>query len=257
MTVEDAFLPPGWMEAGDRLGEGIRLVFTDREGGCSDPPYCSLNLSYSTGDEEENVRRNRERAASLLGVEPSRMVFLRQVHGTNLVKVDDGWNRRNPPEADGAFTDRPGVVLCVLTADCLPVALAAPGGWVALVHAGWRGTLGNISGKAVKLLEREAAVGADRFRAVIGPGIGPCCYRVEEKRAVEFRSAVGEETVVTREEGCFLDLFRANVLNLVKAGLREENIHVVEACTCCEGKFFSHRREGVTGRQGSFLYIVP
>ncbi|MDI6872950.1 peptidoglycan editing factor PgeF [Candidatus Solincola sp.] len=249
-----------WLEAGRLLGEGMALYFTRRWGGVSPPPFASLNLSVNNGDDPRNVLENRSRVAERLGVELRDVVFMRQVHGTRVRRVLGGGRRRERvvPAADGLFTTRPGLVLAALTADCVPLALGFPSPrGVAMLHAGWRGTLNDIAGEALRRL-RSLGVRPEEVRAVMGPAIGPCCYRVDKGRALLFVEKYGEESgVVTGDGERRLDLFRANRINLLRAGLREENILRVGGCTCCDEDFFSFRREGVTGRQGAFVFLLP
>lgn len=247
-----------WLEAGRLLGEGAALFFTRRWGGVSPPPYATLNLSGGSGDDPRNVLENRSRVAERLGVELRDMVFMRQVHGTRVRRVDRGGRRRERvvPAADGLLTTRPGLVLGALTADCVPLALRFPSPrGVAMLHAGWRGTLQDIVGVALEMLT-AMGIQPTEVRAVMGPCIGPCCYRVDEGRARLFVEKYGEESSVVSAD-LRLDLPLANRLNLLRAGLREENIHRVGGCTCCDGDYFSYRREGVTGRQGAFVFLLP
>ena len=249
-----------WIDAGDLLGEGVGLLFTDRGGGVSPSPYATLNLAVHTGDVMDNVARNRLRVARSLGMPPWDFTFLEQVHGLRVVEGERGsaaTGARTLPAADGVFTAETGLALAVLTADCLPLALAVPSaGMVALLHAGWRGTLGDIAARALRAMRDRAAFAARDVRAVMGPAIGPCCYRVDEGRARAFVEKYGESSkVVGGEGGRRLDLFRANALNLVREGVEEAHIHRVGGCTCCERRFFSYRRDGVTGRQGAFIYL--
>jgi YfiH family protein len=254
----------GWIDAGDLLDKEIGLIFTDRCGGLSPPPFDSLNLAYHTGDDPGNVLGNRMRVAAGMGVASERFVYMQQVHGLRVARtaVRDGMRVSIDPEAtiaatDGIYTTERGVVLSVLTADCVPVAIAAPAaGVVAMLHAGWRGTLGNIVGPALAAMEYELGLDPGEVRAVMGPAIGPCCYEVDEGRAHLFVEKYGVDSmVVAGKEGRRLDLFRANLLNLLEAGVREENIGRVGGCTCCEKRYFSFRRDGVTGRQGAFVFM--
>jgi purine-nucleoside/S-methyl-5'-thioadenosine phosphorylase / adenosine deaminase len=255
---------PGWIEAGHLLGEGIRLVFTAREGGCSPPPYDSLNLAYHTGDDPANVLLNRRAVATRLGIPAEDFIYLEQVHGLRVgraVSADTGIPPRefHPDFAasDGAFSTEAGLVLAVLTADCVPLALTSPYNRVALMlHAGWRGTLEDIVAAGLDILQNELGVRSSECAAVMGPAVGPCCYGVDKGRAAVFVERYGEGSgVVMEEKGYHLDLKRANRLNLLRAGVADERIWEVGGCTCCDRRYFSYRRDGVTGRQGSFIYL--
>ncbi len=249
----------GWLEAGHLLGEGLRLLFTDRNGGVSRPPYATLNLADGRGDDAAAVRANRQKVACALGIGAGRLVFAQQVHGLRVTGVKmGGWGKpRTVPRCDGLYTAEPGLALAVLTADCVPLALAFPtAAVVAMLHAGWRGTLGDIAGGALRLLREGLGLAPEEARVVIGPAIGPCCYRVEEGRARLFVERYGEESGVVREnDGLRVDLSLANRVNLLQAGVRGENIHRVGGCTCCDERYFSFRREGTTGRQGAFILV--
>ncbi|HEY7622426.1 MAG TPA: polyphenol oxidase family protein [Solirubrobacteraceae bacterium] len=206
---------------------GGTALFTTRRGGRSEGAFTSLNLGLWTDDEPENVRANRELVREQAGVE--RLVQGRQVHGARVVVDADGIE-----EADGQVTTAPGVAAIVLTADCLPVALAGPDS-VGMVHAGWRGLAAGVLEAGV------AATGA--IAAAIGPGIGPCCYEVgDEVRAV---FGTSERT---------LDLKAVARERLRAAGVAQ--IHDCGLCTACDAeRFFSHRRDrGVTGRQAGLAW---
>jgi YfiH family protein len=224
-----------WLEAD--LG-GARAAFSTRLGGVSEPPFDSLNLGILTDDDPEAVAENRRRLASALGREPAQIVFALQVHGTRLIhhpEVASGI------EADGHVVTEPGLVPLVFVADCLPVALYGPGG-LALVHAGWRGLAGGIVGAAAEAVEAEAAV--------IGPGIGPCCYEVGEEVLDAF-AELGDGVAAGR----MLDLPEVARRLLAAAGVSE--VESAGLCTNCEQElFFSHRRDnGRTGRQAGIAWI--
>jgi len=254
----------GWISAGNHLGEGVGLVFTNRNGGCSPPPFDTLNLSHRAGDDDENVSRNRMIVATELGIEIGRFAYLKQVHGKRVRQLGPGdlgnasdLRKEIFAACDGVFTSLQRTPLAVLTADCVPLALAAVSrGVVAMLHAGWRGTYQDIAAEALRSIRKESGVEPEEFRAVMGPGIGSCCYRVNEGRARVFVEKYGEESGVVRREGVLrLDLYEANRINLLEAGLKEENIFRAGGCTCCEKDYFSYRREGMTGRQGAFIFI--
>jgi purine-nucleoside/S-methyl-5'-thioadenosine phosphorylase / adenosine deaminase len=216
--------------AGEHLAidlPGGTALFTTRRGGVSEGAFASLNLGLWTGDGAGNVRANRERVRALAGV--SRLAQGRQVHGARVV-VD----AEDIEEADGQVTTARGVAAIVLTADCLPVALAGPGG-VGMVHAGWRGLAAGVLEAGVTATQAVAAA--------IGPGVGPCCYEVgDEVRAV---FGTSERT---------LDLKAIARERLRAAGV--EMIHDCGLCTACDAeRFFSHRRDrGVTGRQAGLAW---
>lgn len=226
---------------------GARVAFSTREGGVSEGPYKSLNLGILTDDEPERVSRNRGLLAERLGLDAADVAMGWQVHGTEIKRWDA------PPTAggftepgaelvrvDGHVTDREGLGLLVLVADCLPVALAAPG-QVAMVHCGWRGLAGGI-------VERAAASFDERPAAAVGPGIGRCCYEVGDEVLDAFVDVDGAA------EGRMLDLRAVAEARLRAAGV--ERIEHVDLCTSCRADlFFSHRRDqGVTGRQAGVVW---
>jgi purine-nucleoside/S-methyl-5'-thioadenosine phosphorylase / adenosine deaminase len=255
---------PSWIDASPLLGNYAKLVFSDRCNGVSHPPFDSLNLGFRSGDDPEHVRRNRGLVASTLGIERDRFIYLEQVHGTAVRRASalDGAKTTEPgdsfKETDGTYTLEPLTVLAVLTADCLPLALAHEGGlFVAMLHAGWKGTIENIVASALQEIARDVAFDPADIRAVMGPAIGPCCYEVDEGRAGIFIEKYGDDDGVVRwGEKPSLNLYKANRINLLKAGLKEERIKSIDVCTCCESRYFSFRREGRTGRQGAFIFLT-
>jgi polyphenol oxidase len=226
------------------LGAPYRVAFSTRLGGVSGGPYESLNLGILTDDEPDRVVENRRRLTAAVGVDPETATMAWQVHGADVVRADGrGVILRRPFErCDGLWTDEPGRGLMLLTADCLPVALARTNGTpgLAVLHVGWRGLLAGIVGAGA------GALGDRPFAAAIGPGIGPCCYEVGDEVAAPFRGRFGDDVLVGRN----LDLAEATERTLRAAGA--ESVERVRLCTSCESElFFSHRRDrGVTGRQG-------
>lgn len=227
------------------LGAPYRVAFSTREGGVSDGPYASLNLGILTEDEPENVVTNRRRLATEIGVDPESATMAWQVHGADVRRADGrGIVRPGTPleRCDGLWTDEPGRGLLLLTADCVPVALARANGTpgLAVLHVGWRGLLAGIVAAGVQ------ALGGGPVAAAVGPGIGPCHYEVGDEVAAPFRERFGDDVVVGRN----LDLPEATERALGAAGAR--TVERVALCTYCEEElFFSHRRDrGITGRQG-------
>ena len=226
------------------LGAPYRVAFSSRLGGVSEGSYESLNLGILTDDDPDRVVENRRRLTAELGVDPETTTMPWQVHGAEVTRADGrGVIRRRPFErCDGLWTDEPGRGLMLLTADCLPVALARANGTPALavLHVGWRGLLAGIVAAGAQ------ALGSGRLAAAIGPGIGPCCYEVGDEVAAPFRERFGDDVLAGRN----LDLAEATERTLRAAGA--ESVERVRLCTSCEEElFFSHRRDrGVTGRQG-------
>jgi polyphenol oxidase len=225
---------------------GARAAFSTRLGGVSKPPFDTLNLGRLTGDEA--VRENRYRLAGAIGIDARLVLIGLQVHGGEVIRHDRPTNppafaepAPGLPKADGHATARPSLVPLVFVADCLPVALAGPGG-IAMIHCGWRGM-------AAGVVERGTdAVGA--VAAAIGPGIGPCCYEVGEEVLGAFES-LGEGVA----EGRMLDLVEIARRLLARAGV--EDVVASGHCTSCEADlFFSHRRDGArTGRQAGLAWL--
>jgi YfiH family protein len=214
---------------------GARVRFTTRAGGVSEGPYASLNLGRWTEDDPAAVEENRRRAA---GGDP--LAFARQVHGTEVVALDAAPSPDAIVDADGVVTRAHGVAALVLTADCVPVALAAPNA-VAMVHGGWKGLAGGVLEAGV-----EALQAAGPIHAAIGPAAGACCYEVGPEVAERFPDWA--------LNGRLLDLKAVAAARLRAVGVAE--VLDVGRCTLCEPDvFFSHRASGpVTGRQGGLAW---
>ncbi|MFO1173603.1 MAG: peptidoglycan editing factor PgeF [Paracoccaceae bacterium] len=153
--------------------------FFTRKGGASSGIFQGLNCGQGSSDQSEAVAVNRARVADRLGVTPAALVGVHQVHSADAVIVTEPFDK--PPRADGLVTDRPGLALTVLTADCQPVLLADPeAGVIGAVHAGWRGALAGILGNTVRAMETLGAR-PERIRAVIGPTISQRAYEVGQE----------------------------------------------------------------------------
>jgi polyphenol oxidase len=234
-----------WLEA--EL-PGARAAFSTRVGGVSEAAYTALNVAILTGDDPDRVRENRRRLATALDREPEKVVMGRQVHGAALKRHQAPQEPRvyadavrSPDEVDAHATADPDLTPLVMVADCLPMALAGPGG-VAMVHCGWRGLAGGIIAEAVRAI--------DAWAAAIGPGIGPCCYEVGEEVLSRFEPLDGVAT------GRMLDLTAVATRLLTEAGV--EQVEPSGLCTSCNPElFFSHRRDGKrTGRQAGLVWRV-
>jgi polyphenol oxidase len=219
------------------------VAFSTRLGGVSEGAYESLNLGRSTRDDSENVDENRRRLCETVGVDSERLALNRQVHAATVNRAEAGERTR---DGDGLWADEPDVPMLAFSADCLPIALArvegSPG--LALLHAGRMGLLEGIVEAGV------AALGSP-IAAIIGPGIGPCCYEVGEDILAAYRARFDPGVI----QGRNLDLWTAAEDVLREAGV--EAIERVDVCTACDDRFFSHRRDGpVTGRQGVIGYVT-
>jgi len=230
-------------------------AFTTRAGGVSTGAFEGLNLGSTTGDRAPDVRENRARLCAALRLDAERVTMGRQVHGAAVRPIAAptrpgrftgglwGW-----PEGDGLVTDRTGLALVVLGADCLPVLM-----WrrdrpaVAAAHAGWRGLVAGVVQRAA-----EALGDPGRLGAAIGPGIGPDSYPVSAEVRDGFAAAFGERVV----RAPAVDLAAAAREALRQAGVPDSSIVQVDACTYREPeRFYSFRRDGeACGRQGGLVW---
>jgi purine-nucleoside/S-methyl-5'-thioadenosine phosphorylase / adenosine deaminase len=214
---------------------GATALFTTR---------ADANLSSVGGDGRHAAIEARERLRTRIGVAALARGY--QVHGTSVQRVAVGDPTPDQPTeyADGQATALRGTAAIVLAADCLPVVIAG-GGAVAAVHAGWRGLAAGVLEEGVRAVSELGGAEPARLAAVVGPGAGGCCYVVGPEVHQVLGSAPGATTV---------DLAAVAMSRLRMAGL--EDVRVVEACTICDERFFSHRREGArAGRQGAVVWL--
>ncbi len=240
------FIPAGWSGP-----PGIHALTTTRQGGFSRAPFDSLNLGSHVGDDPRAVTRNRDRLAADLAL-PGMPAWLEQVHGREVVDASSPGGCR----ADAMYTDKPGVVCAVLTADCLPLLICSRrGDEVCAVHAGWRGLFGGVVQAAVR-----------RFRCPpgelfvwLGPAIGPDCFEV----GMDVRDLAG------RVDKRLLSAFRPNhaksgywLLDIYESArilLADRGVNFMSGGGCCTvsapDRFYSYRRDGRTGRMASLIWI--
>lgn len=224
---------PEWPSPGH-----VRAFFTTRQGGFSAPPYESLNLALHVGDENGRVKRNRD-----LVELPAPPLYLNQVHGNRCVSAED---IVSPVDADASYTDKTRTILTVMVADCLPVLFASrQSRIVGAAHAGWRGLANGVLSETVK------AMGIEGLIAWMGPAIGPCHYEVGKDVQDQFTDEVG---FTENESGRFqMDLYQIARRQLTDLGVE---VFGGGFCTYCdEQRFFSYRRDGVTGRMASFIWL--
>ncbi len=233
--------------------------FSTRVGGVSAGPHASLNLSAATGDTRENALENRRRLCLGLGADPARVTIPRQVLGAEVRPVDDAMVGGVTPEgADGLITDRRGVPLLTLSADCVLVLLWDPvRRALANVHASRHGSLAGICTRAIEGLRRTYGTDPADLVAAVGPSIGPCCYHVREDVAQGWRARHGDRFLRPGEGGIVLDLWSATRAQLEECGLKPAQIDVAGVCTrCTPDLLFSYRRDGeCTGRFGAIAWI--
>ena len=224
--------------------------FFTRTGGVSEGPFASLNCSLSGKDARESVLENRARAARALGADPAQLVGLTQVHGPDVVRVETAWVPGAGPRADAAVTNRKGIALGIVTADCGPILYAdATAGVVGAAHAGWRGAVGGV---LEATLAAMVELGADPARVVaaVGPCIGQASYEV----AADLRDAVLAHDPADASffaPGARPERWQFDLANYCAARLRGAGIgtvHVANRDTLVEeASFFSHRRRTLAG----------
>jgi len=230
---------------------GFAHGFSTRNGGVSEGPFATLNLARSVADDPAAVEENLRRFAEAARIDERALYAVSQVHGAVVRTV----HRAEDPaavrgvEADALIAVEPGVAVSVRTADCLPVLIADPAsGRVAAIHAGWRGVVRGIVPAAVAAL----APGPDAV-AVVGPGIGPCCFEVGPEVAESIAASAPGTPVVVPGTRPKVDLRAAVRAQLAAAGVRR--VDVLDACTMCDpARFFSFRRDGK--RSGRMLSAI-
>jgi len=241
-----------------------------------------LNLGFTEWDTKENVLENRRRFQSALGASDLKLISLKQIH-SDIIHLFDAAPVK-PCQGDASTTNRPGLLLGIQTADCVPILLVDPKKHaIAAIHAGWRGTLARIVVKAIGKMQMQFKSKPADLLAAIGPSIGGCCYEVGTEVAMQFQSQFAEapewfDEFRTGDEpnpvqwlnmmppghqpppkNVLLDLRKANRAQLRGAGLRAPNIFVSDLCTACRRDLlFSYRKEGPqSGRLVSAIAIRP
>lgn len=254
-----------WRDDAMLAETGITVAFSERTGGISEVPFATLDLAGHVGDDPAAVEENRSRLLEALGIERmrDRLTCAQQVHGSDLECVTEdlvgsggsvlAGARPAVIGVDGLVTNLPDTPLMLFFADCVPVVLVQPrAGLVAVVHAGWRGALAGISGKAARYI---SAVSGDTYTvAYIGAHIGACCYEVSDDIVSQFRNSFA----TLAPAGGRLDLGAAVAEDLVQAGVPMERQIRLGMCTADNiDRFFSYRAEnGLTGRHCAVAAIA-
>lgn len=244
----------------------VRHGFSTRKDGTSSGNFSSLNLGIHISDKQENVRQNFILFCRDVGVEPKQTVFARQVHSTLVLPVtkqDAGKGivlPGNLPEADGVVTNEPGVCLTTFYADCTPILLLDPVcSVIAAVHSGWRGTIGKIICEAICLMQKQYGSESRNIIAATGPSIKQCHFEVDEDVYLQFVETFGEiaqKSTVSKGQKYYIDTDSLHAHLLLSMGVLAQNIHTCKSCTYCDDSlFFSHRREGITGRMAAMIEL--
>jgi polyphenol oxidase len=242
-------------------------AFSTRPGGCSAGPLASLNTAFHTGDQTDNVLENRRRFFKLFGYDYREIVSAVQVHGTKMAVVDRSHRGEGALPAgsglrcDALVTTERGLALAAYSADCMLIYfLSAQKPLAAIVHAGWRGTLGGAGAKLPAFLKERFNAEPEELLVALSPVICRSCYLVDHKIADQFRSAGWDDPACIEEsdQGSWkLDLAEINSRQLLQAGIPEKNLTCSRWCTFCRPDlFYSYRRDkGVTGRMIGFIAI--
>lgn len=240
---EESFIRPEWPAPA-----WVRAASSTRVGGLSQGPFASLNLGDHVGDDPRLVEANRQHLFELLEL-PDQPRWLQQVHGCRVQTQTD-----MSPEADAAWSNRPGEVCVVMTADCLPVLLCdAQGTQVAAIHAGWRGLCDGVIEAALAHFSAAPA----EILAWLGPAIGPDAFEVGPEVHSAFVAKDAEAALAFRPgqgDRCFMDIFALARQGLQKAGIVQ--VFGGGLCTYNDARrFFSYRRDGVTGRMATLIWL--
>lgn len=248
---------------------GFINAFSTRGGGVSKLPVGALNLAYFKGDEKANVAENRRRFIEAIGAEAATVMTARQTHSADRCLVETSEQALGPqPACDAMTTKLTGALLAIQTADCLPVLIGDPkSGAMAAIHAGWRGTAGRITERAMADLMLIHGVNPRDCVAALGPSACLDCYEVGDEVIERYKKEFGywRKLFSNFKEGgkAHLDVRAANVQQLKFCGVVEDRIHAADFCTMHQGDlFFSYRREGRqqasgTGRLLSLIGRLP
>jgi YfiH family protein len=242
--------------------------FSTKLGGVSKDHLAELNLGYSRGDDPLNVTKNHEIIGEAIGFDYKDIVTTNQTHTTNVrvvTEADRGKGitcDRDYSDIDGLVTNVKGLVLATYFADCVPLYfLDTKNKAIGLTHSGWRGTVGKIGKVTVELMTKEYGTNPLDVIACVGPSICRNCYEVSEDVADEFKKAFAgheDEILIDKGNGKFLlDLWEANRLVFLEAGIKEDNIAITDICTCCNKDYlFSHRgHNGMRGNLAAFMML--
>lgn len=233
------------------IPQGVGACSSTRIGGVSQPPYDSLNLGAHCGDDTEHVEENRRLFYAAAGL-PAKPVWLEQVHGTAVLRLTG--EPYASKRADASYSDTPGTVCAVMTADCLPVLFSNRAGTeVAAAHAGWRGLCAGVLEETLSCFKDSP----ENIIAWLGPAIGPDAFEVgpEVREAFVAKDAKADAAFRPVGEKYYADIYMLARQRLANAGV--EQVYGGNRCTHSEaGDFFSYRRDRITGRMASFIWLI-
>lgn len=244
---------------------GIKHGISTRFGGTSRPPFHSLNVALHTEDYDENVITNRQLFCQAIGIHSDHIVTAQQLHTDTVAVVNArGQGARDYKEAipatDALITNVPGIPLMLFFADCVPVLIVDPvQRAVGISHAGWRGTVEKITQKTILSMGVNFGTKPEDCLVGIAPSVGPCCYIVDEAVLSRLKQQFPNWRKLVNKAGTkwYLDLWKANLVQLEEIGVKKDNIVVSGVCTACNHElFFSYRKEnGLTGRIGAAIVL--
>jgi len=229
----------------------IFCAFSTRIGGFSDNKYSTMNMGLTSGDNIDIVRKNRKHWFDSLGIDDKKLAIPKQIHSASVKRV-------NKPgiynDTDGMYTNFKDIVLSVQTADCLPIFLYEPENKIiAIVHAGWQGSVKGIIIKTLDKLENEFAIQPDKLKVAIGPGIQSSCFELREDVFSKYPAEFLYEHADSEKK--YLDLQSFIIGQFISRGIIESNIFIDYSCTHCENqKYFSYRRD--KNHSGRMLGII-
>ena len=238
---------------------GVKHCFSTRIGGVSEGRYATMNLSYTNGDKEENVRENFRRITGCIGVESSSVVMTHQTHTVNLKNINETTDTV-PQNIDGIMTNKKGITLCSSYADCVPLIFYdTQKKVIATSHSGWRGTVNEIGRLTVEKMTADYDSNPKDIVAVIGPSICSDCYEVDDTVidcVKKLKYLNFGEVITDKTQGKYLlDLKGVCKATLEFSGIPKENILVSDICTCCNSEFLhSHRATG--GERGNLCAFL-
>lgn len=246
-TTSDLALPS--LQSANLLqNDTVRHAFFTREGGVSEGLYRTLNCGFGSDDNPDHVAENRRRVAVSLGADPASLITSYQIHSADIVTVETTWSRSDAPKADGMVTNRPGIALGILTADCAPVLFAdSEAGVIGACHAGWRGAIDGVTGATLRAMENLGAR-RDRVEAAIGPCIAQESYQVGPEFQAQFAAIDPGNEAYFSPDG---DRHRFDLAGYVLARLKKDGVvdpQWIGLDNCAEqNRLFSYRRSTLSG----------